>query len=110
MKRLGKAIAKYEALRKEELTPAEHGLLDDYIDKLEMLEKLSHKPLTRENIMKVMSVTCYGSVAFCCGLENRCMWRNFALAVLGLSKKDYLRLKEQFTEMIIQEVKEKGGD
>lgn len=108
MKRLEKAIAKFKALRKEELTPTEYELLDDYIDKLEVLEELSHKPLTRENILRVMSVTCYGSCAYCCGLEKKCVWRNFALAVLKLSKKDYLRLKQQFTEMVIQEVERKA--
>ncbi|MFX1362671.1 MAG: zinc ribbon domain-containing protein [Promethearchaeota archaeon] len=55
------------------------------------------------------AITCYGSLSYCCGLAKPCVERDLALKLLGLTKKEYRRLKNEFHEHIIKAAKEKIG-
>jgi len=55
----------------------------------------------KEDIEEIMKLTCYGSLAYCCGLEKNCPYRDMVLKLLGISKKEYLELKKSFHEQII---------
>lgn len=51
-------------------------------------------PIFKSRQERAMAALCHGSLAFCCPLSKRCPDRDRALEVLGLSKQDYTRLKE----------------
>ncbi len=51
-------------------------------------------PIFKSRQERAMAALCHGSLAFCCPLSKRCPDRDRALEVLGLSKQDYVRLKE----------------
>jgi len=53
-------------------------------------------------IYKIMEETCFGSLAFCCGLEKPCDSRSNVLKKLGLTEEDFLKLKKQFDENLIK--------
>ncbi|MFX0096509.1 MAG: zinc ribbon domain-containing protein [Candidatus Hodarchaeota archaeon] len=62
----------------------------------------------RTSIEKEASaITCYGSLSYCCGLEKPCVERDLALKLLGLTKKHYRQLKNEFHERIINSTREK---
>lgn len=51
-------------------------------------------PIFKSRQERAMAALCHSSLAFCCPLSKRCPDRDRALEVLGLSKQDYVRLKE----------------
>ena len=53
---------------------------------------------SNKEIKKIMNETCWGSLAFCCSLDKPCQSRDGVLKKLGLTKKDFIRLKKQFDE------------
>ena len=60
------------------------------------------KPVFKSPQEQAMALTCYGSLAYCCGLEKACENRDRALELLGLSKEDYLRLKTYLHNKFIE--------
>ncbi|MEM1657886.1 MAG: hypothetical protein QXX87_04995 [Candidatus Jordarchaeales archaeon] len=54
---------------------------------------------------KAMAMTCYGSLAYCCGLEKKCATRDEALRLLGLSEDDYLKIKRYMHNKFIEYAK-----
>lgn len=54
---------------------------------------------------KAMAITCYGSLAYCCGLEKKCAIRDEALRLLGLSEDDYLKIKRYMHNKFIEYAK-----
>jgi len=54
---------------------------------------------------KAMAITCYGSLAYCCGLEKKCTIRDEALRLLGLSEEDYLKIKKYMHNKFIEYAK-----
>lgn len=65
--------------------------------------------MEKEEINKIMKETCYGSLAYCCGLENNCLSRDKVLKKLGLTKKEFVELKEKFNNNLHSLIKMKGG-
>ncbi|MEM3586204.1 MAG: hypothetical protein QXO71_02685 [Candidatus Jordarchaeaceae archaeon] len=59
-------------------------------------------PVFKSSQEQAMAITCYGSLAYCCGLEKECENRDRALELLGLSKEDYLRLKNYLHNKFIE--------
>jgi len=45
---------------------------------------------------KIMEETCFGSLAFCCGREKKCPSRDEVITKLGITKRDFFKLKKQF--------------
>lgn len=81
------------------------GLEDDDED-LQLwkeLARLSKKDkLTEEDVRNAMQATCYGSLAFCCGFESGCIYREAVRSVLKISDDAYLRLKADSTRKFIR--------
>jgi TIM-barrel protein len=50
------------------------------------------------------SQTCFGSLAWCCKVSSPCMFRNMTLKQLGISTKEYMRLKRELSETIMSRV------
>ncbi len=50
-------------------------------------------PIFKSRQERAMAALCHGSLAFCCPLSKPCPDRDRALEVLGLTKQDYERLK-----------------
>jgi len=63
------------------------------------------QPIFKSVIEKAMALTCYGSLAYCCSLDKRCINRDRALELLGLTYEDYRKLKEEFHRKIIEYAK-----
>jgi len=63
------------------------------------------QPIFKSVIEKAMALTCYGSLAYCCSLDKRCINRDRALELLGLTHEDYRKLKEEFHKRIIEYAK-----
>ena len=48
--------------------------------------------------------TCFGSLAWCCKTSSPCMFRDMTLRQIGLSKKEYMRLKRDLSDTIMSRV------
>jgi tRNA-dihydrouridine synthase B len=48
--------------------------------------------------------TCFGSLAWCCKNSSPCMFRDMTLKQAGISSKDYMRMKRQLSERIINHI------
>ncbi|MCQ8893152.1 MAG: methanogenesis marker 9 domain-containing protein [Methanolinea sp.] len=76
-----------------------------------MLEKVG---LSREEYMRFKekavagtplepgAQTCFGSLAWCCKDSSPCMFRDMTLVQVGLSRQEYMRLKKQLADKIVQ--------
>ncbi len=53
------------------------------------------RPLTKISAAQAMSVTCFGSLAFCCDLSRECRLRDDALQLLGMSKDEYSSIQQE---------------
>jgi len=86
----------------------------------EIRERLRSKgKLDWEDVRLVMQLTCFGNIAYCCKARVReddkegkdCPWRDAVLEILGISKEEFNRVKEQLvnnwlhTRLDIQEGK-----
>ncbi|HJJ54618.1 MAG TPA: methanogenesis marker 9 domain-containing protein [Methanocorpusculum sp.] len=47
---------------------------------------------------------CFGSLAYCCKSSTPCMFRDMSLMEAGLSKPEYMRLKRNLSETIMQNI------
>jgi TIM-barrel protein len=50
------------------------------------------------------SQTCFGSLCWCCKTSSPCMFRDVTLKQMGLSKKEYMRLKRDLSATIMDQV------
>jgi tRNA-dihydrouridine synthase B len=48
--------------------------------------------------------TCFGSLAWCCKTSSPCMFRQMTLKSMGISNKEYMRLKRELSETIMSRV------
>jgi len=53
------------------------------------------------------SITCHGSLAYCCPLTIPCMRRDLALKIMHISAEEYNRLKDELHEKFIKLSKSK---
>lgn len=65
--------------------------------------------MDKKQINKIMEETCFGSLAYCCGLDKNCSNREGVLKKLGLTKKEFVDLKEKFNKNLYNLIKIKGG-
>jgi TIM-barrel protein len=73
-----------------------HMPKEDYIKM--KLESVKGSPLQEGN------QTCFGSLAWCCKTSSPCMFRDMTLKQVGLSKKEYMRLKRDLSDTIMSRV------
>jgi TIM-barrel protein len=48
--------------------------------------------------------TCFGSLAWCCKTSSPCMFRDMTIKQVGLSKKEYMRLKRELSDTLMSGV------
>ena len=48
--------------------------------------------------------TCFGSLTWCCKTSSPCMFRDMTLQQMGLSRKEYMRLKRELSGKIMSRV------
>ena len=48
--------------------------------------------------------TCFGSLSWCCKTSSPCMFRDMTIKQMGLSKKEYMRLKRELSDTIMSRV------
>lgn len=69
--------------------------LKDDIQKLEIAKEVAQgKILADEDVKKVMAITCFANLGYCCGLEKTCMWRDSCRQALGIDDETYTEIKE----------------
>ena len=50
----------------------------------------------------VLLNVCFKSLAYCCSLEKKCERRDNAMQEIGLSEKDYEKLKNKFDKELVK--------
>lgn len=70
------------------------------IDKLQILRKYSSGVGSREEVEELMNVTCFGNLAYCCGLEKQCFWRDTVRTILGISDEDFCSKEKWIWEVV----------
>ena len=63
------------------------------------------QPVSRSVQDLAMLRTCYGSLAYCCSPERKCVDRDGALDLLGLTMEDYQRIKSACHQIFIDAAK-----
>jgi hypothetical protein len=63
------------------------------------------QPVSRSVQDLAMLRTCYGSLAYCCSPERKCVDRDGALELLGLTMEDYQRIKSACHQIFIDAAK-----
>ena len=48
--------------------------------------------------------TCFGSLSWCCKTSSPCMFRDMTLKQMGITKKEYMRLKRDLSDTIMSRV------
>ncbi len=76
------------------------------IPKLEELERKRERGerLTEAEAREAMAITCYGNIAYCCGIQKKCPFRDAALRALGITLKEYRKKKEEKLWDILREL------
>lgn len=98
VKEIAGLIQKCEANYTEQMKEYQEGIKQaetDYKERMEqmkvllvMIKKYAEKKgqLTTDEMKEVQSITCYGSVGFCCGTKKPCLYRDSALLMLNMGK------------------------
>jgi len=69
-----------------------------------MLKKIKTKKVkTRADFEKAFKALCYSSPTFCCDITKPCMHRNAVLDALGVSLKDFRKIKMKWHEEFLEE-------
>jgi len=53
-------------------------------------------------IREIMQETCWNSISYCCSLNQECESRDNVIKKLGLTKKDFKKLKENFDKELFK--------
>jgi tRNA-dihydrouridine synthase B len=81
-----------------------------------LIPTLSRMGITKENYIRIKqeavkglplengNQTCFGSLAWCCKTSSPCMFRDMTLKQVGLSKKEYMRLKRELSDTVMSGV------
>ena len=104
----------------EKMRESESERIRHYEEKLRQLERLREIKAKRlregrlswEDVEEAMKVTCWGSLAYCCGLEKRCPYSFAVMDALGLSPARFAKFKEDAVNEYVAEqlgIKEKSA-
>lgn len=76
--------------------PLQHAL-----ELIDMYTLLGKKHSADECVGEVQSITCYGSIAFCCGIQKNCVMRDIALLLLGIPKDKFEKKKREWVKQLM---------
>ena len=89
-------IAELKGIITEEADQAERRKLSKLLSKFEFLQQIEQKSRrTKNDVKKAMSITCYKSIAYCCGLAKDCIIRDGCRQALGVDDETYVEVKER---------------
>lgn len=78
------------------------GLVDT-VRKYQIAKEVYDKEtLTKEDIYKAMSITCYGNLGYCCGLSKDCPWRDACRQALRIDDQTYVDIKENLIWQLME--------
>lgn len=86
---------------------------DYLLKKIELLSEYEKKGVkTVDDAEGLMKVLCYRNLAFCCRPKTsdggkKCLWRDSVLNILGVSKEDFIRVKEEATSIFYPKLDKK---
>ena len=84
--------------------------MEDTVRKLEIAQEIAQKEtLTDEDIHRLMGITCYGNLGYCCGLAKECIWRDSCRQALGVDDDTYASIKEAVIWQLLKHSKKVGG-
>jgi predicted metal-binding transcription factor (methanogenesis marker protein 9) len=76
------------------------------IRKLEIAREVAQKTiLTVEDVYRLMSITCYGNIGYCCGLTKDCLWRDSCRQALQIDDDTYVTIKEMMIWQVLRETR-----
>lgn len=58
-----------------------------------------HKEFTDPQMKEILGITCYGNLAYCCGLQKNCIRRNTALQILHISPEEYVKKEKVVADL-----------
>ena len=83
--------------------------MEDTVRKLEIASEVAQKEMpTDEDIRRVMGITCYGNIGYCCGLTKECIWRDSCRQALGIDDETYASIKEAVIWQLLKRSKKVG--
>jgi hypothetical protein len=83
--------------------------MEDTVRKLEIASEVAQKEMpTEEDIRRVMGITCYGNIGYCCGLTKECIWRDSCRQALGIDDETYASIKEAVIWQLLKRSKKVG--
>ena len=83
--------------------------MEDTVRKLEIANEVAQKEMpTDEDIRRVMGITCYGNIGYCCGLAKECIWRDSCRQALGIDDETYASIKEAVIWQLLKRSKKVG--
>ncbi|RLF38078.1 MAG: hypothetical protein DRN00_04830 [Thermoplasmata archaeon] len=85
-------IEAYTKIKEEEI----RGTIEKWKKMVNLLKK---DKLSEEDIEEAFGMLCFKSLAYCCGLEKKCPYRDTVLAILGITEEEYLEVKKKADEM-----------
>lgn len=60
----------------------------------------SKRALTRADVENAMKVLCFNHLAYCCGVNHKCGYRDELLNAVGLTKDDYAKYKHRCENLL----------
>lgn len=76
---------------------------EDTMRKLGIAKEVAQKEKpTEEDIRRVMGITCYGNIGYCCGLAKECVWRDSCRQALRVDDKTYVDIKEAIIWQLLE--------
>ena len=91
-----------EALREKEFYEKKLSLFPLLKELAERRER--GERITEREARMAMAITCYGNIAYCCGISKKCPFRDAALRALGISHSDYKKMKERKAMEMLREL------
>ena len=96
-------VSELKSIIAEEPDRRERRSMEKLLSKLELLRKIEGKTSKAEtDIKKAMSITCYGSLAYCCGLAKECFMRDGCRQALGIDDETYVGVKERMVREMLR--------
>ncbi len=83
--------------------------LKDDIRKLKVAEEVAQKKtLADEDVKRVMGITCFANLGYCCGLDKACVWRDSCRQALGINDETYTEIKEAIIWQMLEQTNKAG--
>lgn len=72
--------------------------IKDVENKIKIINHFKDEDYTKftdTEIKTILSLVCYNNIAYCCGLQKTCIWRDAVLNLMKLTPEEYIKAKDQ---------------